>query len=72
MLQKRERSVQEPVCHIIPQLQLHKVFTAALFANTNLAENRYRDCVGEKEIKELPKSSTDIFKANMLDWYKDK
>lgn len=72
MLQKRERSVQEPVCHIIPQLWLRKVFTAALFANTNLAENRYRDCVSEKEIKELPKSSTDIFKANMLDWYKDK
>lgn len=72
MLQKRQRSVQEAVCHIIPELWLSKVFTAALFQNTNLAENRYRDCVSEKEIKELSKSSTDIFKTNMLDWCKDK
>ena len=68
---KRECSVQEAVYHIMPELWFRKVFTAVLSANTNLPENRYRVCVSEKEIKQLPESSTDIFKTNMLDWCKD-
>ena len=68
---KRECSVQKAVYHIMPELWLRKVFTAILSANTNLPENRYRVCVSEKEIKQLPESSTEIFKNNMLDWYKD-
>ena len=68
---KRECSVQEAVYHIMPELWLRKVFLAVLFANTNLPENSYRVCVREKEIKQLPESSTDIFKTNMLDRYKD-
>ena len=55
----------------MPELWLRKVFPAVLFANPNLSENRFGVFVGEKEIKQLPESSTDIFKTNMLDWYKD-
>ena len=64
---KRECSVQEAMYHIMQELWLRKVFPLVLFANTNLLENRYRVCVCEKEIKQLPESSTDIFKKNMLD-----
>ena len=64
---KRECIVQEAVYHIMQELWLRKVFPLVLFANTNLPENRYRVCVCEKEIKQLPESSTDIFKKNMLD-----
>ena len=46
---------------------LHKAFPADLFANANLPENTYRVCVGEKEIKQLSESST-----NMLDRQKDR
>ena len=55
----------------MPELWLRQVFPAVLFANPNLSENRFGVFVGEKEIKQLPESSTDIFKTNMLDWYKD-
>ena len=48
------------------ELWLHKVFPAVLIANTNLPENRYRVCVSEKEIKQLPEYYTGIFKTNML------
>ena len=65
---KKECSVQDAVYHIMQELWLRKVFPLVLFANTNLPENRYRDCVCEKEIKQLPESSTDIFQTNMLDW----
>ena len=65
---KRQCSVQDAVYRIMQELWLSKVFPLVLFANTNLPENRYRVCVCEKEIKQLSESSTDIFKANMLDW----
>ena len=64
---KRECIVQEAVYHIMQELWLRKGFPLVLFANTNLPENRYRVCVCEKEIKQLPESSTDIFQKNMLD-----
>ena len=70
---EKECSVQEEVYyHTMPELYLHNVFPAGLFANTNLPENRYRFCVNEKEIKQLPESSTDIFNKNILDSYKDR
>ena len=65
---KRECIAQEAVYHIMQELWLRKGFPLVLFANTNLPENRYRVCVCEKEIKQLPESSTDIFQKNMLDW----
>ena len=69
---KKECSVQGAVYRIMPELCLRKVFLAVLFANTNLPENRYRVCVSKKETKQLPESSTDIFKTNILDRYKDR
>ena len=56
----------------MPELWLRKVFPAVLFANPNLSENRFGVFVGEKEIKQLPESSTDIFKTNKFDGYKDR
>ena len=56
----------------MPELWLRKVFPAVLFANKNLPENRCGVFVGEKEIKQLPESSTDIFKTNKFDRYKDR
>ena len=67
----RQCSVQETCYHIMPELWLHKVFPADLFANTNLLENRPRVCATKREIKQLPDSSRDILMTNMLDWYKD-
>ena len=66
---KRECSLQEAVYHIMPELWLRKIFQAVVFANTNLPENRYRVCLSEAELKELPEDSPDIFKKNMLDRY---
>ena len=64
---KRECSVQEAVYHIMPELWLRKTFPAAVFGNTNIPENRFRVCLDEGEIKDLPENSTDIFKKNMVD-----
>ena len=47
-------------------------FQPVLFANTNLPLERYRVCGSKTEMKQLPKSSTDISKTNMLGRYKDR
>lgn len=46
-----------------------RIFLAAVFANTNLPEKRYRVCISEKKIK---KWSAAIFKTNISDRYKDR
>ena len=69
---KRECSVQEAVYHVMPELWLRKPFPRVIFANSNLPEKRYRICLSEEEIKELPEESTDVFKRNMLDRYIDR
>ena len=56
----------------MPELWLGKVFRAVLFANPDLSKNRFGVFVGEKEIKQFPESSTDIFKTNKFDRYKDR
>ena len=66
---KRECSLQEEVYHIMPELWLRKFFPAVIFDNRNLPENRYRVCLSEAELKELPQDSSDILKKNMLDRY---
>ena len=43
------------------ELWLRKTF-AAVFANTNIPENRFRVYLDKKEIKDLPGNSTDILK----------
>ena len=69
---KRECSVQEAVYLIMPELWLRKSYPRVIFANSNLPGNRFRICLSEEEINELPSESTDIFKRNMLDRYLDR
>ena len=69
---KRECSVQEAVYHVMPQLWLRKCSPGVLFANSNLPEHRYKMCLNEKEIKELPEDSTIILKKTMIDRYMDR
>ena len=69
---KRECSVQEAVYHVMPELWLRKCSPGVLFANSNLPEHRYKMCLNEEEIKELPEDSTNIFKKNMIDRYMDR
>ena len=66
---KRECSIQEAVYNTMPELWLRKIFPAVIFANSNLPEERYRMCLSEDEIKELPEDSTEIFKRNHVDRY---
>ncbi|XP_066925712.1 uncharacterized protein [Clytia hemisphaerica] len=69
---KREVSVQEAVYLSMPQLWLRKLYPGVTFANTNVPEKRFRMCLSEDEINELPEDSTSIFKSNMLDRYCDR
>ena len=68
---KRECSVQEAVYHILLELQLCRVFPAVYFGDTNMPEDQSRILLSEEEIEKLPGNSSDIFKINNIDWYKD-
>jgi len=63
-LSHRQCSVQEALYQLLPELWLRKTFPAVTFGNTNLPEKRYRICKSEKELKELPEDSTNIFREN--------
>ena len=69
---KRECSVQECVYQIMSGQWLRKTYPAVIFANSNLPENRFRMCLSEKELFDLPADSTNIFKRNMIDRYCDR
>ena len=69
---RREVSVQESCYLSMPELWLRKVYPGVTFANTNVPEKRFRMCLSENEINELPEDSTAIFKKNMLDRYCDR
>ena len=69
---KRECSVQEAVYRIMPKLWLRKSYLHIIFANSNLPGNRFRICLSEEEINELPDESNDISKRNMIDHYLDR
>jgi len=56
----------------MPELWLRKVFPGVTFANTNIPEKRFRICLNEDELNELPEDSTAIYKQNMLDRYCDR
>ena len=71
-ISKRECSVQEAVYHILPELQLRRVFPAVLFANTNLPEERCNILLAEDKLNQLPYESTKIFKRTNLDRYIDR
>ena len=52
-INKRERSIQECVYHILPDQWLRKTFPAVIFANSNIPEKRFRLCLAEHEVSEL-------------------
>ena len=70
-INKRECSIQECVYHILPGQWLRKTFPGVIFANSNIPEKRFRLCLAEHEISELPEDSKKIFKRNMVDRYID-
>ena len=43
-----------------------------MFANSNIPEKRFRLCLAEHEIYELPEDSKKIFKRDMVDRYIDR
>ena len=53
----------------MPELWLRKVFPEALYANSNTPEKLVRMILSKKEISDLPKGSTDIYKRNMVNRY---
>ena len=69
---KREYNVQECVYHILAGQWLRKTSPGVIFANIKVPETRYRVYRDEKDISELPKDSTDIYKRNMIDRYIDR
>ena len=66
---KKECSLQEAVYQIMPVLCLKEVFPGLLYVNSNIPEKLVRMMLSKKEIAELPESSTDIYKRNMMNRY---
>ena len=63
-INRRECSIQESVLpdHILPGQWLRKTFPGVIFANSNIPEKRFRLCLAEHKISELPEDSNKIFK----------
>ena len=68
-LSKCECSLQEPVYQVMPRLWLKKVFPGVLYANSNIPEKRVKMMLSKKEISQLSKDCTDIYKRNMVNRY---
>ena len=66
---KKECPLQEAVYQIMPVLCLMDVFPGLLYVNSNIPEKLVRMMLSKKEIAELPESSTDIYKRNMMNRY---
>ena len=49
-----------------------KTFPGVIFADSNIPEKRFRLCLAEHEISELPEDSKKKFKWNMVDRYIDR
>ena len=71
-INKRECSIQECLHHILPRQWLRKTFPGVIFAKSNIPEKRFRLCLSEYEVSELPEVSKKIFKQNMADRYIDR
>ena len=61
-INKRECSIQECAYHILPGKRLRKTFPGVTFANSNIPEKRFRFCLAEHKMSELPEDSKKIFK----------
>ena len=62
----REFSVQEALCHGLPELWLRKIFPGVIYANTNLPEKRSKMLRSQEQISQLPDE------RNILDRYMDR
>ena len=51
------------------ELSLRKVFPGVLFAKRNMPEKHVRMMLSKKEISELRKDSTDVYKRNKVNRY---
>ena len=51
---------------MMQELSLRKVFPGVLFAKRNMPEKHVRMMLSKKEISELRKDNTDIYKRNMV------
>ena len=69
-LNKRECSIQECVYHFLPGQWLRRAFPGVIFANSDVPEKIFCIFLSENEIMDLSEDSKDIFKQNMMDWYK--
>ena len=65
----REISVQEAVYHILPELNLRKIFPKVEFANTNMEADRIKLCLPKKNLEYLDENSTEICHKSNLDRY---
>ena len=68
-LSKQVCFVQEPVYHILSELNLRGMFLAVYYVNTNLLEERVRVLLSEKELSELQADSPNIFKRTNIEHY---
>ena len=71
-LSNRDCPVQEAVYHILPKLNLKRIFQAAHFVNTNLTEERVQALLSEKELGELPDNSSNLFKKSNINRYMER
>ena len=71
-LSNKERSVQETVYHILPELKLRRTFPAVYFVSTNITRKRVQVLLSEKELRELPDDSPNIFKKSNIDRYMER
>lgn len=63
---KRKCFFQEAVYHVLPELNLRRVFPEVYFVNRNMPEDQSRILLSEEEIFILPDDSSDIFKNILL------
>ena len=66
-LSTRECSVQEEVYHILPELKLRRIFSGVYFVNKNPPEKSVQVLLSEKELRNLPDDSPNIFEKSNID-----
>ena len=59
---KCERSLQEAVYQVMPELWLQNAFPGVLFANSNIPEKPIWMMLSKKELSKLPEYSPDVYK----------
>ena len=58
--------------HILKGQWLRKTFPGLIFPNSNVPEKRFRICLNQDELSELPADSKNTFKQDMVDLYVDR